>query len=95
MKKTDNQPGAFNSSNQVVIYPIQQELGRKPGLSVKDKVVFGRFGPLRAHGLNFLKFSGADLASVHSAKQNSWMFSHLNGMQYWLGANDIKALRAI
>ena len=33
---------------------------------------------------------GADLASVHSAKQNSWFFSHLGGMGYWLGANKIK-----
>ena len=33
---------------------------------------------------------GGDLASVHSAKQNAWMFSHIGGMGYWLGANKVK-----
>ena len=58
MKKTDNQPGAFNSSNKVATYPIQLELGRRREHSVKDKVVFtldsikiGPFAPLGPYGL--------------------------------------------
>ena len=33
---------------------------------------------------------GAQLASIHSPKQNSWMYSHTGNMNYWLGANKIK-----
>ena len=56
----------------------------KPSGDIKDPT--GNFTFARG----ICQSEGAELASVHSAKQNSWFFSHLGGMGYWLGSNKIK-----
>ena len=36
-----------------------------------------------------IKKLGGNLASVHSAEQNSWMYSHVNKHEMWLGSKQI------
>lgn len=35
---------------------------------------------------------GGNIASVHSAEQNSWMWSHMNKHDMWLGSKQIMGI---